>query len=237
MTIPTTGIPTRATAISMADALDFMRQHWFSPAFPVGGYAYSHGIEKAAETGDVTDAASLTRWISGVLALGAGRVDAVLLAEALRRDTLDGWRDLAELANALGLSAERRLESGQQGAAFLAHVAASWPHEGLPPWPEGEPLPYPVAVGIAGRLHGHASETLIAAYLQAFAGNLIAAGIRLAVVGQAGAQVALASLAPAILALAMDAVGSSLDDLGAMALRSDLMSLRHETQGTRLFRS
>lgn len=230
-------IPTRTTAISTADALDFQRQHWFSPAFPVGGYAYSHGIEKAAETGDVTDSASLTRWISGVLTLGAGRADAVLLAESLRRNTLEGWRELAELANALGLSAERRLETNQQGAAFLAHVAASWPHEGLPAWPAGEPLPYPVAVGIAGRLHGQPVETLIAAYLHAFAGNLIAAGIRLAVLGQAGAQVALAGLAPTILALAREAAASTLDDLGTMALRSDLMSLRHETQGTRLFRS
>jgi len=236
MTIPITAITTDMVT-STAETQEFQRQHWFSPAFPVGGYAYSHGIEKAAETGDVRDAASLAAWISGVLRLGAGRADAILLAEAYRRDTLGGWRDVAELAYALGLSAERRLETAQQGAAFLGLIRTSWPHDGLPEWHRSEPIPFPVAVGIAGRLHGQPLEQLITAYLQAFAGNLIAAGIRLAVIGQSGAQTVLANLAPVILPLAREAASASLEDLGAMGFRSDLMSLRHETQATRLFRS
>lgn len=228
---------TGTTATSMADTLEFQRQHWFSPGFPVGGYAYSHGIEKAAETGDVKDAATLQAWISGVLRLGAGRSDAIVLAQTFRRESVAGWLELAELAHALGLSAERRLESAQQGAAFYGLVQSSWPHEALPAWPDGEALPYPVAVGIAGRAHGQPLEPLLQAYLLGFASNLIAAGIRLAIIGQSGAQSAIAALAPVILTLAREAAPSSLDDLGAMAFRSDMMSLRHETQVTRLFRS
>lgn len=236
MTILITAIPTDMVT-STAEMLEFQRQHWFSPAFPVGGYAYSHGIEKAAETGDVRDAASLAAWISGVLRLGAGRADAILLAETFRRDTLEGWREVAELGYALGLSSERRLETAQQGAAFLGLIRTSWPHDGLPAWPKGEPLAFPVAVGIAGRLHGQPLEPLVQAYLQAFAGNLVAAAIRLAVIGQSGAQSVLANLASVILPLAKEAASASLEDLGAMGFRSDLMSLRHETQVTRLFRS
>jgi urease accessory protein len=228
----------------MTETAEFQRQHWFSSAFPVGGYAYSHGIEKAVEAGDITRGDSLTRWIDGILRLGAGRNDAILLAETWRRarggnvePCAAAILGLAELGIALGLSQERRLETAQQGAAFYALVAASWPHPRWFDWPAGRELPYPVAVGLAGAIHEQPLKPLLAAYLQAFASNLIAAGIRLAVIGQNEAQSRLASLLPTISALAEEGVGATLDDLGGMAIRGDLMSLRHETQVSRLFRS
>lgn len=231
------------TTTSMAETAEFQRQQWFSPAFPVGGYAYSHGIEKAVETGDIRDAATLASWISDVLRLGSGRSDAILLGEAWRRagdlsaeTRLASLSDLAEFGLALGLARERRLETAQQGAAFFQLVRTAWPDTALPPLGD-DPLPYPVAVGIAGRVHGQPLLPLITAYLQAFASNLIAAGLRLAVIGQSEAQVRLAALLPVIRAIAAEAEGASLEDLGGMAFRSDLMSIRHETQTTRLFRS
>lgn len=240
----TTPIMPMATPTNMTETAEFQRQHWFSPAFPVGGYAYSHGIEKAVETGDITRGESLTGWIDGILRLGAGRNDAILLAETWRQAGgagrgLDAGAvlELAELGMALGLSQERRLETAQQGAAFYALVASSWPHPDWFAWPDGREIPYPVAVGLAGAIHGQALRPLLAAYLQAFAANLLAAGIRLAVIGQSEAQSRLAGLLPAIAAVSDEALASSPDDLGGMALRGDLMSLRHETQTSRLFRS
>lgn len=245
-TIITTGM---VTATNMADQAEFQRLHWFSPAFPVGGYAYSHGIEKAVETGDISIGLDLTGWIDGVLRFGAGRNDAILLGEAWRRagkatnggdgaaPALPGLLALAELGMALGLSQERRLETAQQGAAFLALAVSSWPHPHWPEWPDGVEIPYPVAVGLAGAIHAQPLEPLLAAYLQAFATNLIAAGIRLAVIGQNEAQRRLASLQPVISDLVEETRNAGLDDLGGMAIRGDLMSLRHETQTTRLFRS
>lgn len=241
ITTMTTTTITTGTATSMADPAGFQRQHWFSPAFPVGGYAYSHGIETAVETGDIRDGATLAGWIDGIIRLGTGRNDAILLAEAWRRAgsgrALDGLLDLAELGMALGPSRERRLESGQQGAAFHALVASSWPHPDLPVWPDGVDLPYPVAVGLAGAVHEQPLQPLLVAYLQAFASNLLAAGIRLAVIGQTEAQTRLAALMPTVFAVAEEGMAASLDDLGGMTWRGDLMSLRHETQTTRLFRS
>ena len=228
----------------MNESAEFQRLHWFSPAFPVGGYAYSHGIEMAVETGDVRDAPSLERWIGDILRLGAGRNDAILLAETWRRVQAGaGWVDglcaLNDLALALGLSSERRLETVQQGTAFYALIVKAWPHEKLPELPEDEraALAFPVAVGMAGAAHNHVLFPLTRAYLQGFAGNLIAAGIRLAIIGQSEAQARLAALMPLIAAVARKAETQTLDDLGGSAFRADLMSLRHETQTTRLFRS
>lgn len=222
---------------------EFQRQSWFSPAFPVGGYAYSHGIEMAVATGDVHDAATLTGWISDILACGAGRSDAILLAESWRamQDQADNGAaqiaSLAELGTALAQSSERRLETLQQGASFLAVIRQAWPHPALDALDREEELPYPVVVGLAGSVHGQPLQPLIAAYLQAFASNLIAAGIRLAVIGQTEAQARLASLHPLILRLAASTSGMGLADLGSCAFRADLMSIRHETLEARLFRS
>ena len=221
----------------MTDTKEFQRQHWFSPAFPVGGYAYSHGIEMAVAAGAVDGPESLAAWIAGVMRLGSTRNDMILLAVSYNADGLEQWRALAELAHALAASSGRRLESAQQGAAFLAHMRSAWPHPGLPVWPDAEPLPYPVAVAIAGKVHEQPLVPLLVGYGQAFAGNLLAAGIRLAVIGQERAQAVLASYAAEIVALANDAAHCTLDSLGSMAFRSDLMALRHEALDGRLFRS
>ncbi len=58
---------------------------WLSPAFPVGGFSYSHGLEWVVEAGKVKDAATLGRWIEDILLHGAGRTDAILLAEVVAR--------------------------------------------------------------------------------------------------------------------------------------------------------
>jgi len=61
---------------------------WLSPAFPVGAFAYSHGLEWAHEAGDLTDAASLQDWLGSLLAFGSARNDAILFAAAYRAAAL-----------------------------------------------------------------------------------------------------------------------------------------------------
>lgn len=224
------------------NAAEFQRQAWFSPAFPVGGFAYSHGIEAAVEAGLVTGGESLAGWIGDILRFGTGRNDAIVIGEAWRiaRDSGGEGRlcDLSELALALGQSAERRLESAQQGTSFLGLIRRAWPHAQMDALcPDGNEIAFPVAVGIAGGLHDQPVVPLAAAYLQAFAGNLLAAGIRLSVIGQSEAQARLAELRPAILEVAKLAETATADDLGGAAFTADLMAMKHETLTGRLFRS
>jgi urease accessory protein len=209
---------------------------WFSPAFPTGGFAYSHGIEAAAADGRVLDERSLAEWIEAVLANGAGWADAVLLNAAhhltLMGDT-GALTELADLACALTPSRERLAETMGQGEAFVAALRHGWPEA---VWPEPlRPLPYPVAAGVASARIGAAARVALAAYLTAFAANLIAAGVRLNLTGQSGGVRILSGLGPVIVELAGRAAGSSLDDLGACALGSDIASMRHETLAGRLF--
>lgn len=209
-------------------------QTWLSPAFPVGSFAYSHGLESAVEAGLVTDAASLSDWLETLIHSGSGWNDAVLFAEAWRRARGDGLEEVAQLAEALSGSAERHMESVGQGNAFLA-ASASWPapaHKKLP-----ATCPYCVAVGAIAGAQGVPLEDALAAFINAFATNLLQAGIRLGVVGQSGAVAILAGLEPVVLAAAKRAVSSSLEDLGTATMLSEIMAMRHETHFSRLFRS
>jgi urease accessory protein len=217
-------------------------QVWLSPSFPVGAFAYSHGLERAVEAGLITGRADLAVWIADVLAHGSIRGDLILLAATWRAMSRADWarlHDIAELGAALHPSAERRLESITQGGSFLKAVSDAWPAPAVDKlrkaW-TGE-VAYPVAVGVAAAGHDLALGPLLEAYATAFAGNLISAAIRLGVIGQTDAQRILAELMPALLAGAEAARGSSLDDLGTATWSADLCSLEHETQYTRLFRS
>jgi urease accessory protein len=213
---------------------------WLSPAFPVGAFAYSHGLEWAVETGDIRDAASLADWLGDLLAHGSPRNDALLLTAAFRAaetGEAELLESVNELALALASSRERRLETLQQGQAFAAALLAAWPAPGLTTLAGLTEPAYPVAVGIAACAHGLALPPTIAAYAAAFVANLVSAAVRLGPIGQTDGQKTIATLLPDCEALAVEAAAGTLDQLGGAAFRSELAALNHETQYTRLFRS
>ena len=215
---------------------------WLSPAFPVGAFSYSSGIEWAVEAGDILDAASLRDWLASMLAEGSGFCDGVFLAHAHRAASsadARALREIAELAAALVPSRERQLETSAQGRAFVEIARAAWDCDGLAPMIaacEG-PIVYPVAVGVVSAAHGIPLAPTMHAFLHALVSNWISAGARLIPLGQTDSQRVLALLEPIVAATAKRALNASLDDLGSATFRADLASLRHETQYTRLFRS
>jgi urease accessory protein len=229
------------TPITMAETGFLPLLCWLSPGFPIGAYAYSHGLEWAVEAGDIRDEGSLEAWLADILHGGLGRNDAILLCAAHRAASA-GDRALLDEANDLALafagSAEFRLETAQQGRSFLDAVRAAWPHSRLADLTaEIEEVALPVALGLASACHGLDLRATAQAYLTALAQNLVSAAIRLAPIGQTAGQRVLARLVPGLAGLADEALGLGLDDVGSATFRADLGSFRHETQYTRLFRS
>jgi urease accessory protein len=203
---------------------------WLSPAFPVGAFSYSHGLETAIREGAVTDAGALSAWIAGLVEHGSGWTDAVLFKAAHEAaGDAAAITDVAELAEALAPSLERRRETLGQGEAFLI-PARAWG-----PQPLGGAVAYPVAVGAVCGSAGIAPETALAAWLHAFAANLVSVAVRAIPIGQTDGVAVIAELEPIILATAGRAAKSTLDDLGSAAILSDIAAMRHETQGVRLF--
>lgn len=216
---------------------------WLSPAFPVGGFSYSHGLEWAIEDGTVKTAADLEAWVAAILRHGAGRSDGILLAHAHRAAAAGDAAALDEI-NALAIAfqptKERHLEATAQGRAFLTTVVATWPNERLAALAahfEGAPVAYAVAVGLAAGCHDVPLTATLNAFLGGFAANLVSAAIRAVPLGQTEGQRAIATLSPLVEAVAAEAALAPLDDLGGAALRADIASMKHETQYTRLFRS
>ncbi len=199
---------------------------WLSPAFPVGAFAYSHGLETAVRAGQVVDAARLEAWLEDVINKGSARSDAVLLTAAYRGDV--GEVDL--VARAFQPSSERLREAEQLGAAFARTVRDVWALD------VGDAL-YPVAVGHAAGLRRLPLDDTVALYAQGFLANLVSAAVRLVPLGQTEGQAVLARLSVACGALAREASQFTLDDLENAAFLSDIAAMRHETLQPRSFQS
>ncbi len=215
---------------------------WLSPAFPVGAFSYSSGIEWAVEAGDIVDLTTLQDWLSVMLTDGPGFCDAVFLAHAHRAASAADnatLRDVAELAAAFAPARERHLETAAQGRAFIEIARAAWNCDGLDRLVAAcdGTIVYPLAVGIVSSAHAIPLAPTMHAFLHAVASNWISAASRLIPLGQTDSQRALAALEPAVVSTGKRALGASLDDLGSATFRADLAGMRHETQYTRLFRS
>ena len=215
---------------------------WLSPSFPVGAFAYSHGLEWAVESGLVTNAASLQAWLDDLITHGPVRNDCIVLAHAWRAmgaQDSTALNAINDLALALSPTRERRLETSQQGGSFLSAIAQSWPAPRVAFVRDTltGPIAYPIAVGTAANAHDIDVESTASAFAFAFIGALVSAAVRLGPIGQTDGQKTLAHCAEAVNATAQSACSATLDDLGSAAFMSDIASMRHETQYSRLFRS
>ncbi|WP_376871121.1 urease accessory protein UreF [Albirhodobacter sp. R86504] len=200
---------------------------WLSPAFPTGGYAYSHGLEWAVSQGDVHDAQTVEGWLADVLEHGAAWGDAVILACVLRGADPEA---LSDTVYAMAGSKERLRETCEQGAAFAlaAHAIGV---------AQGRAYPLPIAVGLAAVGLDLPPEHVIATYLHSFASNLTSAAVRFVPLGQNAGQGVLRGLHPLIHRLAVRATQSTPDDITTAAFGAEIAAMAHETQTVRIFKT
>lgn len=214
------------TDVLTADLLTLVQ--WLSPAFPTGGFAYSHGLEWAISAGEVTSPETLQAWLSDILRFGAGRSDAILLAHALYPAAdLDA---LADIATALAPSAERLSESLNQGTALALTISALTMRN-------ISPRPLPVAFGQAAQNSQIPAADIIALYLHAFTANLTSAATRFIPLGQTDGQRTLTALHPTIRSVAKDAATAPVSAISSATFRADLASIQHETLSVRIFKT
>ncbi len=224
-----TGGPIPMTTELPAPSLLILAQ-WFSPAFPIGAFSFSHGLEAMVQSGAVTEAAAFRGWIDTVLHHGAGRSDLILMAAAFRADSAAALQEVDAEAQALAASAERLTETEEQGRSFVRTINQVWDTE-LPP------LCYPVAIGAAARACGLPLAPVAQMYLHALVSNLTSAAIRLVPLGQTEGQAIIRALAPLCETLSHSALEQPLDAIGNCAFLADIASMQHETQYSRMFRS
>lgn len=243
--MPDTSTVTLRTTMIMTERHDriagaVLTQTWLSPAFPTGGFSYSHALETLVDDGRATSPNAVAEWLTTVLTRGSGWTDGLLCRETWRAVTEDDdvrLLDLVNLANALPGTAEFHLETTAQGTAFLRAVNAGWPSTVPPSLRTAESVAYPVAVGGCCAVATIEEDRTIAAFLSGLSGHLISAACRLVPLGQSDAQRVTATINRRLPDLVDSLLRADFDDLGTCAWTLDLASMSHETLHTRLFRS
>lgn len=203
---------------------------WLSPAYPLGSFAYSHGLETAIGAGWVNDGATLEKWLQDVLGDGSGRADAVLLGAAYMAIDHAELIEIDATGRAFASSQERLRESLHQGAAF-ARTTSAVSDIDVPD------VLFPVAFGWAAAWLGVPLSIAAPMYLHAFASNIVMACVRLMPLGQTAAQSILKNLIPICEETARATNSASLDDLYSNTFLSDIAAMRHEVHQPRLFQS
>ncbi len=190
-------------------------QAFLSPAFPIGAFTYSHGLEQVIEQGGVASAAELGVELRDLgLALQPSRerhLESSAQGSAFFRAVCNSWMP----------------EAGTEAARLFHEFAGE----------ENTSWPYPVVLGLAAAAHGLPVDAALHCFLHAFAANLISVAVRVVPLGQSDGQKVLAGLEPVIFEIAEEAEAASLDDLGTSTFLADIASMAHETQYSRLFRS
>jgi urease accessory protein len=202
-----------------------MLLNWMSPTFPIGSFAYSHGLEQAIADGRIKTQDDVEVWISDLLRNGSGWNDAVLFAQCWHSNPND-------LALALAGSAERFSETTQLGRNFNI-AAAIWTGE-----EKCETvMAYPVAAGLASCKMGIDQVSALSAFLQGYCAAMVSVAVRLVPLGQTSGLKVLRNLAPVITATAKRAAAATLDDLGTNCIAAEIASMQHETLQPRIFRT
>ena len=208
--------------------LKFMTvMQWMSPAFPIGAFAYSHGLEWAIDKDHVSNGEKLQKWITDLLEYGSLRTDAIFISLILRGHDV---RKMNELSMALCPAGERLLETKLQGSAFAKVIEDVWQQD------IGE-LSLPIAVALAAKNQSIEQDLILPAYLHAFCSNLISAAIRLIPIGQTEGQRIMLELYPTISDLVKTASESEIDDLNSACFFSDISAMEHEYLQPRIFKT
>jgi len=202
--------------------------NWMSPTFPIGSFAYSHGLEQAIADGRIRTQEDVQAWISDLLQSGSGWNDAVSFALCWSMDS----EELNDMALALAGSAERYAESTQLGRNFGIAVEV---------WTDHKPLvgdrAYAVAAGAACMHMGIPQGQAVTALLQGFSAALVSVAVRLVPLGQTSGLQVLRNLAPLIVTTSARACAATPDDLGNNCVSADVAAMKHESLEPRIFRT
>jgi len=227
------------TTMATTTDLPLLQLIWLaSPALPIGGFSYSEGMEAAVDAGWVKDEATAADWLLGQLHLALARSDLAVLAQAI-----PAWQshDMARIAqlDAWVLqtreTGEFRQQTEQMGRSLIEWLKSVRPElvDGL----GAGHFTYPIAFALAASAIGASTRDCLLAFAFGWAENMVQAALKSVPLGQSAGQRVLGKLSRDI----PDAVDVALalhdEDRQAFSPMLAILSARHETQYSRLFRS
>ena len=208
---------------------------WNNQSYPIGSYSFSSGLEYAVELKIVKSAKDLKIWLKDLLLLGNLQSDAILLVEAwrlLNNKKTTQFIELNNFALSLNQSNERYIESLEQGKSFIKISKDSWGHEFT-----CDDLTFPLAYACSAFQESISLEDTLLSFLHSSLCNLLAAGIKLIPLGQTEGQVIQLQLNIYIQKEYKNILKKNINFVGNCGWVNDIVSMRHEQQFTRIFRT
>ncbi|WP_089725989.1 urease accessory protein UreF [Candidatus Thiosymbion oneisti] len=210
-----------------------------SPSLPIGGFAYSQGIEWAVEAGWIRSAEQLQAWLLDQLGNSLVNLDLPLLARMYDAARV---RDLAAMIHwidwllAARETSELRAEEANRGRA-LADLLIAWELTGARDWKTTLARSQAAGFAFAAAAWAIPVRNTALGYAWGWLENLVLAGIKIIPLGRAQGQRILQRLAAEVPAAVARALALADHEIGASTPALAIASSAHETQYTRLFRS
>ena len=237
-------MPAAPPAVAPAAAASLLHLIWLaSPALPVGGFSYSEGLESAVDSGRVTNEAQAAAWLRDQLHLGLARAEMAVVAgafEAWRVSDTEAARALNDWFLQTRETREMRRQAEQMGRSMVEWLK----NRDGPADPRLQflmsflPAPsWPVAFALAAAQSGAAVGEALLAFGFGWAENMVQAAMKTVPIGQAAGQRVLAALAADLPGAAARSLALPPQERQAFTPMLAVLSARHETQYSRLFRS
>lgn len=239
----------RSPPLSAASLLQLMQLA--SPALPVGGFSYSEALEAAVDAGLISDETSARVWLLSQLHLSLSRSDLAVVSKAFgawQRGDYEHVSALNSWVTTTRETSELRQQTEQMGRSLCAWMqnrgadshpdAATATAKATAHLTQLRPAPtWPVAFALAAFQTGAPCREALLSFAFGWAENMVQAALKSVPLGQSSGQRILAALSADIPAAVDHAMRLMDSERLAFAPMLAILSARHETQYSRLFRS
>ena len=198
-------------------------QVWFSSSFPIGSYAYSHGLEALIDDKKIKNKDDVKEFLDALLFYGTLRNDYIFMKSVYKGEQIN------ELTLASASSKERQIEMIDMGNSFRKIMKDSWELS----LPENTSFIYCLAK--AGLHFNIKFDDLIKFYLQSFISNLIIVCVKHIPMSQKDGQSLNVIFINQIQEFLTHSDKLTLKDIGTTFFIGDIFAIKHENLDSRIY--
>jgi len=198
-------------------------QIWFSSSFPVGSYAYSHGIEALIDKKRIKDKDNVKEFLDALLFYGTLRNDYIFLKSIYKGEEIN------DIILASASSKERHIEMIDMGNSFRKIMKDSWQLK------LKDNTSFVYCVGKAALHFNIKFDDLIKFYLQSYISNLINVCVKHIPISQKDGQTLNVIFIDQIQKFLDQSKQLTLNDIGTTFFIGDIFAIKHENLDSRIY--